>query len=273
MSKAEELRASVLALLREHERDDALPTSARFLFYELVQRGALSKQQTGARRPDQALHDALMKLREDEQVPWHWIVDETRSLNDYSGSASVAEAVLERLPYMSIDPWHGLPPLILTESRSLAGVLRDIVSAYSARIASTNGQCGGFLRTNVAPELKQSGSVIYLGDYDLAGGQIESNTRSVLADLCGDFKWERLALTEQQVTRYNLPTIIKRDRRYKTGRPHEAVETEALSQTLLVDILRSRLNALLPEPLSRVQERAERQRRRVAAVLRREGIR
>ena len=55
----------------------------------------------------------------------------------------------------------------------------------------------------------------------------------------------------------------KRDRRYKDGHPHEA-----LSQTVLVDILRRRLDALLPEPLVRVQERAERQRRRVAAMLR-----
>jgi hypothetical protein len=38
---------------------------------------------------------------------------------------------------------------------------------------------------------------------------------------------------------------------------------------VLVNILRCRLNALLPEPLSRVQERAERQRRRVTAELRR----
>jgi hypothetical protein len=70
------------------------------------------------------------------------------------------------------------------------------------------------------------------------------------------------------VAEYNLPTIIKRDRRYNDGHPHEAVETEALSQTVLVDILRRRLNALLPEPLSRVQERAERQRCRIAAMLR-----
>ena len=34
-------------------------------------------------------------------------------------------------------------------------------------------------------------------------------------------------------------------RRYSDGRPHEAVETEALRQTVLVDILRTRLDELL----------------------------
>jgi hypothetical protein len=46
-SKIGTLRALLLALLEEHERDGALPTSARFLYYELVQRGQQSKERTG----------------------------------------------------------------------------------------------------------------------------------------------------------------------------------------------------------------------------------
>jgi hypothetical protein len=69
-----------------------------------------------------------------------------------------------------------------------------------------------------------------------------------------------LALTQEQVDDYDLPKIEKRDRRYSDGRPHEAVETEALSQTVIVEIVRDRLEQLLPEPLNRVQVRAQRQR-------------
>jgi hypothetical protein len=264
MSKIGALRDLLVALLQEHERDEALPTSARFLFYELVQRGQLSKTSTGARRPDQDMHDALMDIRESGRVPWDWIVDETRSLDDFTGYPTIKQGVLGGLPCIVLDPWRSRAPMVLTESRSLAGVLRAVVRDYACRVSATNGQCGGFLRTNIAPMLQADDRVIYLGDLDLAGGQIEDNTRRVLERLAdGALRWERLALTEQQVTTYRLPTIVKRDRRYKDERPHEAVETEALSQTVLVEILRRRLNALLPEPLSRV-----RQRRRVAAVLR-----
>ena len=52
-SKIGTLRDLLLALLQEHEQDGALPTNARFLYYELVQRGHLIKERTGARRPDQ----------------------------------------------------------------------------------------------------------------------------------------------------------------------------------------------------------------------------
>ena len=97
--------------------------------------------------------------------------------------------------------------------------------------------------------------MLYLGDYDLSGGQIEDNTRRVLEREVGSLTWERVALSEQQVADYELPVITKKDRRYKDGRPHEAVETEAISQRVLIEILRARLAHLLPEPLQRVQER------------------
>jgi hypothetical protein len=269
-SKIGRLRERLFDLLQEHERDGAIPTSARFLYYELIQRGHLSKEKTGARRPDQNLHDALTDLREDERIPWSWIVDETRSVEDYTGYDTVKDGVFAQLPHIKLDPWDGRAPFILTESRSLAGVLRSIVIEYRARISATNGQCGGHLRTEIAPRLQPGDRVIYLGDRDLSGGQIEDNTRRVLEhEIAGALQWERLALTVAQVREHHLPIIIKHDRRYSDGRPHEAVETEALRQTVLMDILRARFNELLPEPLERVLEREERERARMRAALRR----
>jgi hypothetical protein len=267
ITKVGKLRAVLLKLLREHERDGALPTSARFLFYELVQRGVLSKEKSGARRPDQDMHDALMDLRERSEVPWDWIVDETRSLDAWHVAPTVTEWTLDVLAQAKVDPWAGDTPLILTESRSLAGVLRDLAGDYAVPIAATNGQCGGFLRTNVAPILRPDHRVLYLGDLDLAGNQIEANTRAVLEREAGSLDWERLALTRAQVDEYSLPRIIKRDRRYKDGRPHEAVETEALSQAVIVELLRGRLEELLPEPLEHVLEREKSQRAAVRRLL------
>jgi hypothetical protein len=109
--------------------------------------------------------------------------------------------------------------------------------------------------------------VLYLGDYDLAGNQIETNTRSVLEQIAGNLDWTRIALTAEQVERYSLPTIEKRDRRYSDGHPHLAVETEALSQKLIVDLLAAELAALLPESLERVLEREKRQQRALKKII------
>ena len=38
----------------------------------------------GQRRADQDMLDALTAMRESGQIPWEWIVDETRSLDDFT---------------------------------------------------------------------------------------------------------------------------------------------------------------------------------------------
>jgi hypothetical protein len=52
---------------------------------------------------------------------------------------------------------------------------------------------------------------------------------------------------------------------------HEAVETEALSQTLIVNIVRTWLDELIPRPLDRVLVRERRERARLRRLI--EGMR
>src|SRR5262249_37008455 len=205
------VRIALMQLYEEHRIAGMLPTSCRFLFYELVTRKIIAKG--GILRPDQVVIKALVDLREQGLIPWEHIVDETREVVDFTGSETVADDLMLYLRSARLDPWEGNPPLILTESRSLAGVLRRLCADYRCRIASTNGQVGGFLRTKVAPLLAPCARVGYLGDYDLCGGMIEDNTRRVLESEVGELDWRRLALTEKQVQEYSLPIIIKSDRR------------------------------------------------------------
>jgi hypothetical protein len=116
------------------------------------------------------------------------------------------------------------------------------------------------------------GRVLYAGDWDLSGGQIEANTRAVLERLVGgELDWTRIALTEAQVDRYALRSLMisKPDRRYNPVRYHDAIETEALKQNVIVGIVRDALDALLPEPLSAVLEREEQQRSTMRRLLQR----
>jgi hypothetical protein len=284
-SASGKLQRVCLDLLREHEAqgDDGLPTSSRFLFYELVQRGILSKKKpdgddakTGARRPDQNLHDALTHLREHGIIPWDWISDETRSLSNHTGWSSITQWATTSVDYVRLDPWQGRAPLVLTESRSLSGALNRIAEQYAIKLAATNGQVGGFLRTDIAPVLSPGDRVLYCGDWDWQGGQIEHNTRRVLErEIGGELDWKRIALTEEQVETYRLRAlqIMKPDRRYKPVRYHPAVETEALQQSVIVGIVRDALDAELTEPLEDVLEREEQQRAAMRRVLTRKGRR
>jgi hypothetical protein len=257
---AAKLRAALYELWTEHGSAGTLPTSGRFLFYELVANGTISKKPSGKRRPDQNMTEALTWLRENNHVPWDDIVDETRSLENFQGWPTIRDGVVNVLERLRLDPWDGVCPMILTESRSLAGALRSVAREYAVSIASTNGQAGGFLHTEVGPALDAGGMVLYLGDLDFSGGHIEANTRRVLEEIVGPLAWERLALTVAQAEEYQLTPIRKYDARDKQF--HDAIETEALNQSVIVSIVRARLDDLIPEPIETVQAREKRERRR-----------
>jgi hypothetical protein len=267
------MRLKTYKLIQEHVADGTIPTSLRFLFYEMVARGWLNKSlpEGDNRRPEHLLIGALKLLRVWGVVPWEFIVDETRHFNNYTGYSDIRSAVETVLEQIHLDPWDGEAPTVIVESRSLAGTLRNLARHYAVCLTATNGQVGGFLHTDVGPALSPGATCLYMGDYDLAGADIEANTRRVLEQIVGgELNWERIALTEAQVKKYKLQPIIKNDRRFKGERgKHRAVETEALSQKLIVKLLRQRLEALLPEPLDNVLEREARQRRAVLRLLRR----
>lgn len=275
-TKSGQLQRACLALLAEHERAGAVPTSIRFLFYELEGRGVVPKSYGPniKRKPSQDVSDALMHLRVHGLVPWDHLVDETRSLTNGRTAASIGDYLVDTVALARIDRWAGEPaPLILCESRSLAGVLDELAYQYAAPIAATNGQSGGFLVTDLVPLLTDPRRrVLYLGDFDWCGTQIETATRRTLTEHSGrEFTadtWERIALTAEQVEHYQLAVIQKADNRYRPVRWHDAVETEALSQTVIVDLVQARLDELMPEPLADVLVREQRQRAHAAEVLR-----
>ena len=281
-TKAGRLQRACLKLLEEHEADRAIPTSGRFIFYELVGRGTIPKvyrKPDGTpkpRTPAQDVAEALYHLREKEIVPWSWIVDETRALDSWRYASSAYRYVEDRLSEFRLDLWEGEPPpLILCESRSLAGVLREIAGTYLCPLAATNGQVGGFLHTDIGPLIEESVDgavqrVFYLGDLDFSGGQIETNTRKVLSRY-GDLEWEKIAITEDQADERSLPAIQKPDKRFKPVRYFDAIETEALKQTEIQRILTERLDRELPEPLAVVFDREREQRVQVRNRLRGTG--
>jgi hypothetical protein len=267
MPRSEEsvaVRENLILLLEEHRAAGTIPTSHRFLFYELVARGVIAKHREEGGRADAVSSRELFRLREEGLIEWEEITDETRSLEDYAGYPSVGRAWLSWLSAVKLDPW--LPrraPLILTESRSLAGALRKLAREYRTLLCATNGQVGGFLHTDIGPRLVPAMLVFYLGDYDLAGNDIEYNTRTELEKIVGGrLAWRRVALTGAQVQAHSLPVIDKTDGRFLfDGGEHGAVETEALKQEVITDLVRDALDADLPFSLDETleNEKAERE--------------
>jgi hypothetical protein len=287
-SKAGKLQRACLALLKQHEREGTIPTNGRFLFYELEQQGIVPKHYLDAqgneraRTPSQDISDALLRLRKLGQVPWWWLLDETRDVSTWRYSASVYEYVAESVKLARIDCWGGeLPPLIICEARATRGVLERIAAEYLCPITATGGQSAGHIVNEIVPLLRGNNrKVLYIGDCEERGpgDQIEANTRRYVEEHTGrtfaPSTWIKVALTPEQVARsprLRRLAIKKLDRRCRPPRPYRAIECEAVGQAVLERMLRQVLDALLPEPLADVQVREERQQRTMLATLAKMG--
>ena len=215
------LQRAALAVLRQHEARGELPTSSRFVYYEL-KRAGVDTGTHAVRRDDTDVIVAVSDLRKVGLVPWTWIEDQTRSVTAWASAATITTAVLDQLAHLRLDCWDGTPPpVVITESRGVAGALRATAAEYLAPITSTNGQAGGYLRTDVAPLLTPGQRVLYLGDWNPAGSMIEADTRRVLERGTGDeLDWHRLAITPTQAAATDPPLPPKpgTDRRYPDGR-------------------------------------------------------
>jgi hypothetical protein len=208
-----------------------------------------------------------MWLREQGFVPWSWIVDETRSLASYRYADTVTEYIRESVDRARIDLWDGgPPPLIICESRTFGGVIaRTLAPEYLASVTATNGQAGGHLHTEVIPCLRTGAPVLYIGDLDVRGADIEANTRRVVEEELGEWDWTRIALTSEQVKEADIAPVQKVDR--GKGGTFDAWEVESLGQGRVTNIIRDALDVLLPEPLEVVRAREDDEREQVTATL------
>ncbi len=268
-TKAARIRRMVHELLLEKDAAGEIPTNSRFIYYELVQRGDATKPTRPGKRREKGwppgevdIANGILWLRDKEHIPWAWITDESRQLTSWKCANTVADYLRDTLPQVTINPWApDPPPLILCESRAAAGVLQKAAMNYCCSITGTGGFCNGFLRTKVAPTMKGR-QVLYLGDLDRSGNDMEAKHREFL----GDVPWCRLAMTEKQAKKSE--PIWKQDKR--DGKWQEAWEVESLGQHQLVKIVTAALDKMLPEPLERVLERTDEQLVDAEAVL--EGL-
>jgi hypothetical protein len=269
------LQRITLDYLRRHKLlNEEIPTDERFLFYELEQKGAKRKKAAheGGRKSTQDLTDAVTHLRNIGAIPWEWIVDNSRQFYEWEYDDSIADCLARAVNGARLDRWAGtVRPVIITESKGVAGVLeRGVARQYLTAVTGV-GNCHGFLITRVARALADENTrVLYVGDYDGRGHDIENHIQRVLERATGrtfdNDTWERVALTKDQtddLRARGVEPIMKVDNRRRDKRPYEAYEAEALGQRPIENLVRAKLEELIPESLDSVRVREETEREEI----------
>lgn len=247
------------------------PQSVRHVYYQMTDPRLpqpVEKTQRGYRH----VQERCVKLRRAGRLPYHWISDLSRRgyfVNTFDGAADF----LTRMNGLyRADLWRDADVRceVWCESRSIASVIQRDCNELAVSLYP----CGGFSSISFAHEaaIEHNANddsrplvVLFIGDYDPAGVLIdvalEAELRRHLDDRI-ELIFERVAINESQIARYDLPTKPRKDGDRRSQQVSATVEAEAMPAHILRDMLRRAIEVMLPKnalAVAKVAEKSERE--------------
>ena len=252
LAQVEQLERQIVEVL---EQDN--PQSVRHVFYRMTDPRLpepVEKTEAGYRQVQQRL--ALM--RRSGHIPYGWITDATRSGSHVNTFSSPGEFLQRVSSLYRGNPWADCDQYceVWTESRSLAGVVQGLCSELAVSLYPAGGFASMTLLYDAAQYIEQRASdkesavVFYVGDYDPAGVLIDQSIEQELREHLPDgfpLEFQRIAVNEDQVIEYDLPTKPRKASDPRRLDITETVEAEAMPAATLRELLRSSIEGLLPD--------------------------
>ncbi len=252
-------------------RHEYWPLSVRAVHYALLNERPLrnAKTPTSLYSNDklsyQDLSNVLTRLRLNCEVPWRAISDDTRPVAEWtewpSPAGFIGEQVSGFLNDYSRDCLQSQPAYIevLAEKLTIEPVIRPVCAEFGMPYMIGRGFSSIDARFKLTERFHGSGKVhiilLILSDHDPDGEEIAANFVKSLRDdfdICeSQIHATKVALTAEQVQRYNLPHTMdakKSSSRYKKFAEQfgdHAYEMEALNPADLQKILRDSIESAL----------------------------
>lgn len=257
------LDSQIVAVLRVDH-----PQSVRHVFYRMTDprlAEPVEKSEGGYRR----VQRRCLALRRGGSIPYGWISDSTRRGYHVSTFANGGEFVEAYAGLYRATLWtEDLPHVeVWVESRSLAGVLERACQDLAVSLYPAGGFTSATLAYEAAREIdsetRDLAVVLYVGDFDPSGllidRAIEDELRSHLET---PLEFRRLAINENQIAAFDLPTKPRKAGERRRPDIRETVEAEALPAATMRAMVRDAVESYLPEgalQVAKVAEESERE--------------
>jgi hypothetical protein len=197
----------------------AQPITGRGIGYKLFTVGLIPSM---VRSEMQRVYRLLKEAREQGDIPWDWIVDETRSLERLSTWENPADYARTVARSYRRDFWNQQPVRVevWSEKGTIRGVLQPVLDHYAVSFRVMHGFGGATTVHEVAQDDdSRELAVLYVGDYDPSGmymSQIDL-PRRLTAYGGAHITLVRIALDSKQVRELpSFPAADKhKDPRYK----------------------------------------------------------
>ena len=165
----------------------AQPITGRGIGYKLFTAGLIPSM---ARSEMQRVYRLLKEAREEGNIPWEWIVDETRSLERVSTWADPADYARCVARSYRRDFWNQQPVRVevWSEKGTIRGVLAPVLDQYAVGFRVMHGFSSATSVHDVADDDDGRDLIaLYVGDYDPSGMFMsEQDLPSRLAEYDGD---------------------------------------------------------------------------------------
>jgi len=216
----------------------------------------------------------LVELREQGVLPWNAVLDSSRDFSPLLRDDSPESFILrERAKFVRlaeayyVPKWRGQPivPVLITEKEGLIPYFETTTQEWDVSIYPIKGQAGkSHLHANFRPwairvlQEHEELRVIYLGDYDDEGFQIEQTLNETLASFGVPIETVRLALTKELVEQQGIELEPCNPKSSISGKFVEGkAELEALEPTLLTQLVEEAIRECIDEEILADSESAE----------------
>lgn len=260
MSKANKERLNMINEIIEEYQADNYVLTLRQLYYQLVSRDVIPNKQSEYAKLSTLLKEGRMA----GIVDWGAIEDRLRTPSKPAAFDSPRDILEAAVNQYALPRQKGQPNYIevWVEKDALSGVLSRVTRRYHIPIlvcrgySSVSAMFDSYQRFKEAHENGQSIRVLYLGDFDPSGEDMVRDIKERTLEFVRgdeklwkkagfDFEIEKIALTMDQIRRYNPP-------------PNPAKQTDPRAKDFIEKNGETswEVDALKPEVLNRLLERA-----------------
>ena len=252
-----------------HDEQD-IPLTVRRVYYALTVKGAIEKTVKQYKQ----VCNLLANMRRSGSLPYYWFSDSTRLNMKAKSHDNLSNALEYWQTAYRRNIWREQPVYIEVwlEKDALAGVIYPITSEYDVPLMICRGYPSMTFLYNSAEHIKDVGKqtfIYHLGDHDPSGVNASEKVNETLRAHGAEFTFERLAVTTEQIERYNLPTepTKKKDTRARAFGDKPSVELDAIPTPILRDLVRSAIEKHIDPAALQVTREAEQSEQQTFAAM------
>lgn len=241
------------------------PMTVRQVFYQATVIGLVEKTEAGYAK----VQTDLVRMRRDGWLPYGWLADNTRWQRKPTTFSSIEQALHDTARFYRKSLWDDAPAYVEVwlEKDALAGVINGITDLYDVPLMVSRGYASlSFLYSAASfmDQLDVPTFVYHFGDFDPSGVNAAEKIEQTLVELApnAEIHFERVAITEQQIAAFDLPsrpTKVSDSRSRNFG--ELSVELDAMKPGLLRALVEKVINRHLPQEELQVLQEAERSER------------